>query len=232
MGLQDQTKDRSRAMSKLDQLVQAVDEGDDAQAAELAGAALDDGADAAALVAELSAGMRKVGDRFAAGEIFLPELMLAARAMQSAMGVLEPLLLASGGATEKRGVIVIGTVAGDVHEIGKDIAITMLRAAGFEVHDLGRDVNALEFVRRAEEVHADIIGASALMTTTMPAQKELVDILVVKGLRDKYHVILGGAPVTPEWVDEAGADSWGEDAGTAVTVLERAMSGKLASAGS
>ena len=219
-------------MSTLDELVLAVQDGDAARAGDLARAALAEGADVTALVDALAAGMRTVGDRFGGGEIFLPELMLAARAMQGAMGVLEPRLLESGAATAKRGVIVVGTVKGDVHEIGKDIAITMLRAAGFEVHDLGRDVSALDFVRRAEEVRADIIGASALMTTTMPAQKELVDILVAKGLRDKYHVILGGAPVTPEWVEEAGADSWGEDAGTAVKVLEKAMSDKTASAGS
>jgi corrinoid protein of di/trimethylamine methyltransferase len=219
-------------MSTLDELVLVVQDGDAAQAGDLARTALDEGADVTALVERLSAGMREIGDRFGSGEIFLPELMLAARAMQSAMSVLEPRLLEAGGATEKRAVIVVGTVAGDVHEIGKDIAITMLRAAGFQVHDLGRDVNALDFVRRAEEVRADVIGASALMTTTMPAQKELVDILVAKGLRDKYHVILGGAPVTPEWVAEAGADSWGEDAGTAVKVLEKAMSDKAASAGS
>ena len=219
-------------MSTLDELVSAIQDGDAGQAGDLARAALAEGADVTALVERLSAGMREVGDRFGSGEIFLPELMLAARAMQSAMSVLEPRLLESGAAKEKRAVIVVGTVAGDVHEIGKDIAITMLRAAGFEVHDLGRDVNALDFVRRAEEVRADVIGASALMTTTMPAQKELVDILVLKGLRDKYHVILGGAPVTPEWVAEAGADSWGEDAGTAVKVLEKAMAGKAANAGS
>jgi corrinoid protein of di/trimethylamine methyltransferase len=219
-------------MSTLDKLVLAVEDGDAAQASTMALAALDEGADVAALVERLSGGMRAVGDRFGSGEIFLPELMLAARAMQSAMRVLEPRLLESGATTAKHGVVVVGTVKGDVHEIGKDIAITMLRAAGFEVHDLGRDVNALDFVRRAEEVRADVIGASALMTTTMPAQKELIDILVAKGLRDKYHVILGGAPVTPEWVEEAGADSWGEDAGKAVTVLEKAMSDKLASAGS
>ena len=219
-------------MSTLDELVLVVQDGDAAQAGDLARTALDEGADVTALVERLSAGMREIGDRFGSGEIFLPELMLAARAMQSAMSVLEPRLLEAGGATEKRAVIVVGTVAGDVHEIGKDIAITMLRAAGFQVHDLGRDVNALDFVRRAEELRADVIGASALMTTTMPAQKELVDILVAKGLRDKYHVILGGAPVTPEWVAEAGADSWGEDAGTAVKVLEKAMSDKAASAGS
>ena len=219
-------------MTIVDTLVQAVQEGDAAQAADLARLAVEEDADAAALVDALAAGMRTVGDRFGAGEIFLPELMLAARAMQGAMDVLQPRLLGSAAATAKQGVIVVGTVKGDVHEIGKDIAITMLRAAGFEVHDLGRDVSALDFVRRAAEVRADVIGASALMTTTMPAQKELVDILVAKGLREKYHVILGGAPVTPEWVDEAGADSWGEDAGTAVKVLEKAMSDKHASAGS
>lgn len=219
-------------MSTLDELVLAVQDGDAARAGELARAALEEGSDVKGVVDRLSAGMREVGDRFGSGEIFLPELMLAARAMQSAMGVLQPRLLESASATVKRGVIVIGTVKGDVHEIGKDIAITMLRAAGFEVHDLGRDVNALDFVKRAEEVRADVIGASALMTTTMPAQKELVDILVAKGLRDKYHVILGGAPVTSEWVAEAGADSWGEDAGTAVRILEQVMSDKAASTGS
>jgi trimethylamine corrinoid protein len=219
-------------MSTLDELVLAVQDGDAARAGELARAALEEGADVKAVVDRLSVGMREVGDQFGSGDIFLPELMLAARAMQSAMDVLQPRLLESAQATVKRGVVVIGTVKGDVHEIGKDIAITMLRAAGFEVHDLGRDVNALDFVKRAEELRADVIGASALMTTTMPAQKELVDILVAKGLRDKYHVILGGAPVTPEWVTEAGADSWGEDAGTAVKVLERAMADKAASAGS
>lgn len=219
-------------MSTLDELVLAVQDGDAGRAGELARTALDEGADAKSMVDRLSAGMREVGDQFGTGEIFLPELMLAARAMQSAMDVLQPRLLETAQATAKRGTIVIGTVKGDVHEIGKDIAITMLRAAGFEVHDLGRDVNALDFVKRAEELRADVIGASALMTTTMPAQKELVDILVAKGLRDKYHVILGGAPVTPEWVAEAGADSWGEDAGTAVKVLEKAMAEKTATTGS
>ena len=219
-------------MSTVDELVKAVQEGNAPQAADLAARALEEGADAAGLVDSLSAAMRAVGDRFGTGEIFLPELMLAARAMQKATEVLQPALLASAAGSANLGVIVLGTVKGDVHEIGKDIAITMLRASGFQVHDLGRDVDPLDFIKRAEEMHADIIGASALMTTTMPAQRELVDILVAKGLRDKYHVILGGAPVTAEWVAETGADSWGEDAGTAVKVLEKAMSDKHASAGS
>jgi trimethylamine corrinoid protein len=217
-------------MSTVDELVSAVQAGNAPLAAELAQRALDEGAEATAMVDSLSAAMRAVGDRFGTGEIFLPELMLSARAMQKAMDVIQPVLLDSASAAGKQGVMVLGTVRGDVHEIGKDIAITMLRASGFEVHDLGRDVDPLDFIKRAEELHADIIGASALMTTTMPAQKELVDILVAKGMRDKYHVILGGAPVTAEWVAETGADSWGEDAGKAVKVLEQYMAGKKAGA--
>jgi trimethylamine corrinoid protein len=213
-------------MTTVDELLGAVQAGDAPRAADLAGRALQEGADPTGLVDSLSAGMRAVGDRFGTGEIFLPELMLAARAMQKAMDVIQPALLESSAAAAKQGVMVLGTVRGDVHEIGKDIAITMLRASGFEVVDLGRDVDPLDFIKRAEEVKADIIGASALMTTTMPAQKELVDILVAKGLRDKYHVILGGAPVTAEWVLETGADSWGEDAGKAVKTLEAFMAGK------
>ena len=213
-------------MTTVDELVGAVQAGDAAEAADLAAKALDAGAEPAALVQSLSATMRAVGDRFGTGEIFLPELMLSARAMQKAMDVIQPALLASAGSAPKQGVMVLGTVRGDVHEIGKDIAITMLRASGFEVVDLGRDVDPLDFIKRAEEVRADIIGASALMTTTMPAQKELVDILKAKGLRDKYHVILGGAPVTAEWVAETGADSWGEDAGKAVKILEAVMATK------
>lgn len=218
-------------MSTIDQLVLAVQNGDSASASDLARAALEEGSDPTTLVDTLSVAMRAVGDRFGTGEIFLPELMLSARAMQKAVDVLQPALLASDSASKKLGVMVLGTVKGDVHEIGKDIAIAMLRASGFEVHDLGRDVDTLDFVKRAEELHADIIGASALMTTTMPAQKELVDILVAKGLRDKYHVILGGAPVTSEWVAETGADSWGEDAAKAAKTLEAAMADKRSSAG-
>jgi trimethylamine corrinoid protein len=217
-------------MTTVNELVGAVQAGDAVQAADLAATALQDGTEATALVDTLAATMRAVGDRFGTGEIFLPELMLSARAMQKAMDVIQPALLESAGAATKQGVMVLGTVRGDVHEIGKDIAITMLRASGFEVHDLGRDVDPLDFIKRAEELHADIIGASALMTTTMPAQRELVDILVAKGLREKYHVILGGAPVTAEWVAETGADSWGEDAGKAVKTLEAVMAAKKAGA--
>jgi corrinoid protein of di/trimethylamine methyltransferase len=213
-------------MSTLASLVSAVLDGDEELAVELAQQTVKEAIAPQEVVDRLTEAMRNVGDRFARQEIFLPEMMLAARAMQAVMADLEPEILRTSASTEKKGVVVIGTVEGDMHEIGKDIAITMLKVAGFVIHDLGANVNALAFVRKAEEVKADIIGASALMTTTMPGQKEIVDILSAKGLRSKYHVILGGAPVTQEWVAEAGADSFGENAGVAVKVLEQVMAAK------
>lgn len=210
-------------MSTLETLGLAVQDGDEEQAVELARKAITEGLSINTIVETLTADLREIGNRFARQEVFLPEMMLAARAMQSAMTELAPELEKSAKPAQKKGVVVIGTVEGDMHEIGKDIAITMLKVAGFEIHDLGANINALEFVRRAEAVHADIIGISALMTTTMPGQKEVIDILKAKGIRSKYHVILGGAPVTFEWVQAVGADSWGENAGVAVEILERVM---------
>ena len=208
---------------ELRQLVEAVQIGDRELAADRAMALVESGADVQETIGALTAGMREIGDQFARMEIFLPEMMKAAKAMQAAMGQLEPALEAMGGDKQDRGTIVMGTVEGDMHEIGKDIVITMLEVHGFEVHDLGIDVNALEFIHRAEAVKADVIGASALMTTTMPNQKEIIDLLKEKGLRGKYHVILGGAPVTAEWVEVCGADSWGESAAVSVEILERVM---------
>ncbi len=210
-------------MTALDNLVFAVQDGDEEQAVTAARQTISEGVPVATVIDSLTAGLRAIGDRFARQEIFLPEMLLAARAMQAAMTELEPEIAKQPAPTQKKAVVVIGTVEGDMHEIGKDIAITMLKVAGFVVHDLGANVNALDFVRKAEEVHADVIGASALMTTTTPNQKEIVDILVAKGLRSKYHVILGGAPVTKEWVAEAGADSWGENAAIAVKILEHML---------
>ncbi len=210
-------------MTVLESLVEVVQKGEEAEAIRLARQAIDGGVQPHEIIEGLTAGMRVVGDQFAAMEIFLVELMLAARAMQAVMKEIEPELKRSATIIEKKGTIVIGTVRGDMHEIGKNIVISLLEVQGFEVHDLGVNVDALDFVRKAEEVNADIIGVSALMTTTMPLQKDLIEILNVKGIRNKYHVILGGAPVTPEWVQTAGADSWGENAGKSVQVLEKAM---------
>jgi corrinoid protein of di/trimethylamine methyltransferase len=175
------------------------------------------------VISTLTDAIREVGERFAHMEIFLPGMVMSSKAMKAAMNELEPEIKAAGMIMEKKGCVVIGTVEGDMHEIGKFIVSTVLEAQGFEVHDLGIDINALDFIKKAEEVNADIIGASSLMTTTMPKQSEIITILEAKGLRDKYHVILGGAPVTQEWVDECGADSWGETASVGVEILERVM---------
>lgn len=211
---------------EIRELVEAVQGGERERAADHARVLVEEGTDVGQVIAALTEGMREIGDQFARMEIFLPEMMKAARAMQGAMAEIEPALEAVGSGKERKGTVVIGTVAGDMHEIGKDIVITMLDVHGFEVHDLGIDVNALDFIHKAEEVNADVIGASALMTTTMPAQREIVELLKEKGLREKYHVIFGGAPVTPEWVEACGADSWGENAAVSVKVIERVMEEK------
>lgn len=211
-------------MATLQTLVETVQNGEEDDAISTARKAIQEGIAINGIVEALTAGMREIGDQFARMEIFLPEMMLAAHAMQAVMRELDPEIQKSAvHPIEKKGIVVIGTVEGDMHEIGKDIVIILLQVQGFEVHDLGINVNALDFVRKAEEVQADIIGASSLMTTTMPGQREIIEFLKEKGVREKYHVILGGAPVTREWVEECGADSWGENAGVTVEVLERVM---------
>lgn len=210
-------------MMTLQALVKAVSDGEEAEAIASTKKVIQEGVPVRKVIEALTAGMREIGERFALMEIFLPEMLMASQAMQAAMRELEPEIRRSDAAMEKKGSMVIGTVEGDMHVIGKNVVIALLQAQGFEIHDLGSNVNALAFVKEAEKVRADIIGASALMTTTMPNQKEIIEILEAKGIRDKYHVILGGAPVTRDWVDECGADSWGENAGKAVEILARVM---------
>ena len=199
-------------MTTLQTLVSAVIDGDEDEAVVATKKVIEEKIAIEEVISTLTQAIREVGEMFARMEIFLPGMVMSSRAMKAAMNELEPEIKAAGVTLEKKGIVVIGTVEGDMHEIGKFIVITVLQAQGFEVHDLGIDVNALDFVKKAEEVKADIIGSSSLMTTTMPKQREIIAILEAKGLRDKYHVILGGAPVTQEWVDESGADSWGENA--------------------
>jgi corrinoid protein of di/trimethylamine methyltransferase len=210
-------------MSSLHVLVDAVKEGREGDAVAAAKAVIEEKLPIEEIIEGLTGGMRDIGDQFARMEIFLSEMMMAAQAMKGAMTILEPEIEASAAGMKKKGTIVIGTVEGDMHEIGKNIVITLLQAQGFEVHDLGINVNALDFVKEAEKIGADIIGASSLMTTTMPYMKDIIEILKEKSVREKYHVILGGAPVTLEWVEECGADSWGENAGKAVEILEKVM---------
>lgn len=210
-------------MEILEKLVQAVQDGQSEDAVALAQKAMAASIEPLAAVDALTEGIREVGDRFERMEVFLPEMMLAAQAMRKALEPLEPYLERTKEGRTKKGTVVIGTVEGDIHEIGKHIVALLLEVNGFAVHDLGPDVNALDFIKKAQEVKADVIGASALMTTTMPGQQEIIEILKDMGLRDRFHVTVGGTPVTREWAQEIGADSWAENASQAVTVLEAAM---------
>ena len=168
--------------------------------------------------------MEKVGDRFSSGEIFLPEMLMAAEAWNEAMKLLKPKVLAAGESVGKIGTVVIGTVQTDVHEIGKNIVATLLSTAGFEVHDLGVNISASKFIAKAEEVDANIIAASAIMTTTMTYQRDILEHLMASGLRDKYIVLVGGGVVNQRWADEIGADGYGETAVDGVRVAKELLS--------
>lgn len=164
----------------------------------------------------LSAGMNQVGILFERGKLFLPHVMMAADAMTAGVKLLEEKIPESAR-KKKLGVIVNGTVEGDVHDIGKSIVSTMLQSAGFEVYDIGRDVPTKNFVLKAKEVNADMIGISALMTTTLQGQREVIDLLKEEGIRNKIKVMVGGAPATQAWADKIGADCYAENASEAVT---------------
>jgi len=159
-------------------------------------------------------------------EIFLPELIMGADAMKAAVDILKEEIVRRGQKVEEKGVVVIGTVEGDIHDIGKTIVIAMLQSAGFDVYDLGKDVPIPRFLQAAEEVNADIIAASALLTTTMMKQRDLIEYLKSQGKRDKYFVIVGGAPCSQKWADEIGADGYARDAIEAVKLCERLMEQK------
>ena len=169
-------------------------------------------------------GMKEIGERFARYEVFLPEMMMAAVAWEEAMKILEPKLLAAGTEREKIGRVVIGTVKGDIHSIGKNMVGAVLKMNGFEVFDIGIDVTASDFIAKAEEVNADIIAASALMSTTMPQQKSIIEHLESRGIRNKYYVLVGGAATTQEWADSINADGYGRTAGDAASLASKAIS--------
>jgi dimethylamine corrinoid protein len=164
----------------------------------------------------LAAGMNEVGVMFERGKLFLPHVMMAAGAMEEGVKVLEA-DMPKEAASKKLGVIVNGTVEGDVHDIGKSIVSTMLQSAGFEVHDIGRDVPLQNFIDKAKETNAQMIGLSALMTTTLAGQKDVIEMLKEQGMRDKIKVMVGGAPATQTWADKIGADCYAENASEAVT---------------
>lgn len=173
----------------------------------------------------LTPGMRTVGEKFSCGEVFIPNLIMAARGMKRAMEHIEPELRRRQLSVRSAGVVVLGTVKGDIHEIGKSLVGIMLSASGFEVHDLGVDVPIESFVRTVETTHANLVGLSSLLTTTMGVQRKVIEALVSAGLRSSVKVMVGGAPVTDKWAKEIGADGYAEDAVGAVDLALR-LSGR------
>ena len=166
-------------------------------------------------------GIQKVGDLWEKGEYFLPELITSAECMKAAMLILQPEMEKSKIKTHSKGKVVIGTVQGDIHDIGKNLVASMLSANGFDVKDLGADVPLEKFVEKAEEEDADFVCLSALLTTTMLGQKRVVEIIKQKKLSDRIKVLVGGAPVNQKWADDIGADGYGENAMVAVKVAQK-----------
>ena len=207
----------------VEKLCEAVENGAQEEAEKLAIELTHQKVNFAEVVDRLVAVMQKVGDKFSRLEIFLPEIMLSGQTMSSVMKILTPKIMKSGAgkSIQKVGRVVLGTVKGDIHELGKDIVRLMLEATGYEVKDLGYNVDSFTFINEAEAMKADFIAASALMTTTMPHQKEIIDLLKDKGLRAKYKVVIGGAPTTREWADKIGADLYCYDAGTAPKLMAK-----------
>jgi corrinoid protein of di/trimethylamine methyltransferase len=195
----------------------AIEEGDSDAASTAAEQCLKGGIDPVEAVERgLREALRTVGERFERLEVYLPEMMLAADASNAVMEVLEPALLEEGKHTTSPGIVIIGTAKGDIHTIGKNIVVMLLKLSGFQVHDLGEDVPATEFIEAARKNNADIVAISALMTSTMPGQRDVVNLLEEMGLRDKFGVIVGGAPTTQEWAEQIGADGYSETAPGAV----------------
>ena len=210
----------------IEEIVDATVKWEEERCVELARNAIDQGLDPLKVIQEgYSRGMQIVGDKFSTLEYCLPEVMLAADAMNAAVEVLKPYLMKTHE-SDSEGTIVIGVIQGDIHDLGKNIVKIMLRAAGFTVHDLGNDVPVRRFVEKAEEVGADIIAASAILTTTMTYMPDISAILKELDLRDNYMLMFGGAPVIADWAIEIGADGYGEDAVEAVAVAKRLMQEK------
>jgi len=174
-----------------------------------------------AIETRMSPAMEEIGRKFQTGEMFLPELALSADVFQAAMDILQPKLSEAKQKVKPKGRIVMGSVKGDIHSIGKDLVCTMLKTAGFEVFNLGVDIPTFTFLEEAQKNEVDIIGLSALMTTTMPQQREIIEALNSEGLRGKFQVIVGGGSVNQEWANKIGADGYGESPAQAVELAKR-----------
>ena len=206
---------------RLEQLKQALLEMQKEKVTAYTKESLDEGLEPLEIIDRgLLPGLNAVGKQFENEEIFLPELMMSAMIFQDAMTILQPRIKAMGGAARKKGVVVMGTVKGDMHYIGKNILRLLFEISGFEVHDLGVDVEPLKFVRTAREVQADIIALSALLTTTLIGQKDVIEALQGQGIRQQFRVMVGGGAVTKSWAEQIGADGYAETAYAAVEMAE------------
>jgi len=205
-------------------MAQSIIDGDSEVAEKLAKQAVEMGIDPLVAINQgFVQGVNHVGNEFSCGNAFLPELVMAGEAMKAAVSALEPEMARRGTERETLGKVVLATIQGDIHDIGKTLVGTMLSAAGFQVYDLGVDIPVTSLIEKARAVNADIVGVSALLTTTMVRQRDVVEALDDMGLRPKVKVMVGGAPVTGEWVKEIGADGYSEDAIGAVQVAKRLM---------
>jgi len=212
--------------SILEQLGQAVVEGDVDKVKRLCQDAIERNIDPLeALTNGLTKGVKEVGDRFGRSEVFLADLIMAGEAMKVGTALLLPKVKEAGMQRQSLGKVLIGTVKGDIHSIGKDIVATLMEAEGFEVNNIGEDVQSEIFVDKVKEYKPSILGLASLMTVTMPAQKEVIDLLKKQALRGQVKVIIGGAPTTQEWTEEIGADGWAGDAVSA-TKKARELAGK------
>jgi corrinoid protein of di/trimethylamine methyltransferase len=209
------------------EMKQSIIDGDVDVAEELARRALAEGIDPLEAVNQgYLPGMQQVGIEFGAKNLFLPDVVIAAEAMKKAAAILEPEMTRRGSQRTVAGRVVLGTVKGDIHEIGKSLVGTLLSANGFEIYDLGVDVPFAKFAEKAREVNADIVGVSALLTTTMAGQQNVIEALDDLGLRPKVKVMVGGAPVTREWADKIGADGYSGDALGAVELAKSLVAAK------
>ena len=212
-------------MSLLGEIALRLEQGDDERVGSLVRQALEQGLPATTILQEgLIAGMDVVGERFREREIFLPDVLLAARAMHRGLDRIKPLLAGDGVPTAGR--VILGTVQGDLHDIGKNLVGVLLGGAGFEVIDLGTDVPVERFLEAAVARDAAVIGMSALLTTTMPAMKDVIDLVRARGLDRRLKVIVGGAPVSEAWAREIGADAFGYDAAHAVEQVRGLVAGR------
>jgi len=211
----------------LDELQQAVIEGDGEGAKAVAQKCMEAGIPPLETVEfGLRDGLKIVGERFEKLELFLPDMILAAEAGNEVMKVLEPAIGASNLQASSPGTVIVGAGKGDIHTIGKNILGMLFKLAGFKVHDLGEDVSATTFLEEARRLNADIIAISCLMTSTMPCQREVIKLLNEVHERDKFKVMVGGAPVTQQWADDIGADGYAETAGGGVTLALKLVANK------